>query len=82
MTRHDRMLTLQDAAQRIGVHEQTVRKYIRAGLLRALKTPSVSKFGGRFRIAETDLEKFRARHMTTLDRIPAPAIQAPGSPSH
>ncbi len=82
MSRPERMLTLQDAAQRIGVHEQTVRKYIRAGLLRALKTPSVSKFGGRFRIAETDLEKFRARHMTTLDRIPAPAIEAPGRPIH
>jgi len=50
MSRPDRMLTLQEAAGRIGVHEQTVRKYIRAGLLRALKTPSVSKFGGRFRL--------------------------------
>lgn len=76
----DRILTLQDAAERIGVHEQTVRKYIRAGLLRALKTPSVSKFGGRFRIAETDLEKFRARHMTTLRPIVAPQIEAPGRP--
>jgi excisionase family DNA binding protein len=69
-------LTLQQAAGRIGVHEQTLRKYIRAGLLRAFKTPSVSKFGGRFRIAEADLEKFRARHMTTTAPIAAPSIES------
>ena len=76
MSTSNRKHTLQQAAGRIGVHEKTLRKYIRAGLLRAFKTPSVSKFGGRFRIAELDLEKFRARHMTTTAPIAAPEIES------
>jgi excisionase family DNA binding protein len=73
--RHRSRLTLQQAADRLGIHDQTLRRYIRRGLLRAFKTPSVSKFGGRYRILATDLEKFRARHLVGPDRIETPRIQ-------
>lgn len=73
--RQRQRLTLQQAADRLGIHDQTLRRYIRRGLLRAFKTPSVSKFGGRYRILAADLEKFRARHLVGPDRIETPKIQ-------
>lgn len=73
--RPERRLTIRDAARRLGLHEQTVRKYIRRGLIRTFTTPSVSKFGVRHRILEADLEKFIARHLRGPARIEAPAIE-------
>ena len=72
--RQRQRLSLQQAADRLGIHDQTLRRYIRRGLLRAFKTPSVSKFGGRYRILVADLEKFRARHLVGPTRIETPTI--------
>ena len=74
MTSRERRLTIQEAALRLGLHEQTVRKYVKRGLIRTLKTPSVSKFGHRHRILESDLAKFVARHLEGPDRIESPKI--------
>lgn len=73
--RTERRLTIREAATRLGLHEQTVRKYIRAGLIRTFTTPSVSKFGVRHRILEVDLEKFVARQLRGNPRIDAPRIE-------
>lgn len=77
MSARERRLTIQEAARRLGLHEQTVRKYVKRGLIRTLKTPSVSKFGHRHRILESDLQKFVARHLQGPDRIEAPRIVGP-----
>ncbi len=71
----DRRLTIQQTARRLGLHEQTVRKYIRRGLIRTFTTPSTSKFGVRHRILEADLERFIARHIRGPARITAPTIE-------
>ena len=67
-------LTIQQAADRMGVCHQTVRRWIRKGLLRSFTTPAVSKYGVRHRILEADLAKFQARHFVGPDRIEAPRI--------
>lgn len=77
--RQPQRLTVPQCARRLGIHEQTVRKYIRRGLLRAIKTPSVSKFGGRHLISLTDLQKFEHRHLIGPDRIEAPRIESGGN---
>ena len=46
------MLTLQEVAQRLNVHENTVKNFIRQGKLVAYKLNRV------WRIKEKDLEKF------------------------
>ena len=58
----DRRLSVAQAAERLGLHPQTVRRYIGRGILRAFQTPSPSKYGKRHRILESDLEVFVARH--------------------
>lgn len=70
-----RRLTLQQAARRLGVHEQTLRRYIKRGLIRSMVTPAVSKFGRRHRILESDLDKFARRHLVGPERIEAPPIE-------
>ena len=77
--RQPQRLTVPQCARRLGIHEQTVRKYIRRGLLRAIKTPSVSKFGGRHLISLVDLQKFERRHLIGPDRIEAPRIDSGGN---
>ena len=52
-------LTLQAAAERAGVHERTVRRWITAGRLHAVK------MGGQYRIASTDLEAAMGEHPDT-----------------
>ncbi len=74
-----RRLSVIEAATKLGVHPQTLRKYIRAGQLRAFQTPSVSKFGVRHRILEADLESFIARHVRP-SRIQAPPIDGVRNP--
>jgi len=53
-----RMITLKEVAERLGLHINTVRRYIREG-----KIPAV-KFDKAIRVEEEDLEKFiRERKM-------------------
>lgn len=58
-----RRLSIGQVAIKLGLHPQTVRSYIEKGYLRAMVTPSPSKFGRRFRILDSDLDKFVARHL-------------------
>lgn len=67
-------LTIQQCARRLGVHEKTVRRYIRRGMLRSFTTPAISKYGIRHRILETELQRFTARRMVGPARIEAPRI--------
>ncbi|HVR33885.1 MAG TPA: B12-binding domain-containing protein [Acidimicrobiia bacterium] len=48
--------TLQEAADRLGVHYMTIYRYVRLGLIPAAKS------GGSWRISETDLESFARPH--------------------
>ncbi len=75
-----RRMTVVQAAARVGLHPQTIRRYIRKGLLRTFQSPSPSKFGRRHRILEADLEKFIARHLGPV-RIPAPPIEGVANPA-
>jgi len=47
-----RMLTVNEVADRVGLHMETIRRYIREGKLPA------SKFGRVWRVAEEDLKVF------------------------
>lgn len=74
--RDRRRLTLQQTAHRLGVHEQTIRRWMRKGLLRSMVTPAVSKFGQRHRFLESEVEKFAQRHLRGPARIEAPRVEA------
>lgn len=60
---HQPDLTLQEAAERLGVHYMTAYRYVRLGLLPA------SKSGGTWRVREVDLDHFRSGGATA----PVPA---------
>lgn len=55
------LLTVAEAAKRLRVHPDTVRRRVRAGLLRASKAPGKA---GHIRVAEEAIEEF-------LDASPA-----------
>jgi excisionase family DNA binding protein len=59
--RADQLLTVADVCGRIGVHEQTVRGWIKTGELKA------ARFGSRigYRIRRTDYEDFLRRRTLT-----------------
>ena len=46
------MLSLQEVAEKLGMHYNTIYKYVRAGELKAIKFKKV------YRIEEQELEKF------------------------
>lgn len=52
MIAHDNLLTVAQVARRLQVHEITVRRYIRAGTLKAVRV------GRNLRVREEDLERF------------------------
>lgn len=60
-------LTLQEAADRLGVHYMTAYRYVRLGLLPA------SKVSGTWRVSEDDLEQFRAGGTTAPVAAGSPA---------
>lgn len=51
---HDEWLTVQDVVRLLGVHEDTVRRWLRSGQLKG------RRFGGKtgYRIRRTDLDAF------------------------
>ncbi len=51
----DKLLSLQEAADLLGVHPRTLRRWIIAGRLPAVLIPG--RFGGEYRIAEDALEQ-------------------------
>jgi putative resolvase len=54
------MLTLREAATRIGVHPSTVRRWEQAGLVTPLRTP-----GGHRRFIPDEVEQLLSRATTT-----------------
>lgn len=60
-------LTLQEAADRLGVHYMTAYRYVRLGLLPA------EKVGGSWRVSEADLDQFRAGGATSPVAAGTPA---------
>jgi excisionase family DNA binding protein len=69
-------LTVQDVADRLGVSVFTIRRYIRAGKLRAVK------LDGGYRLSRDDLADFlRSREIGGYAAAPSPAprtAEAPG----
>ena len=59
------LLTVQECAARINVHEDTIRKAIRRGDLRAVK------FGRQWAVDEADLERF-IKNPPRMGRPPKP----------
>jgi excisionase family DNA binding protein len=55
---HDQYQTVKELAERLKIAEATVRQWIKAGELRAID------IGKGWRIADSDLENFLARHQT------------------
>jgi excisionase family DNA binding protein len=55
---HDQYQTVKELAERLKIAEATVRQWIKAGELRAID------IGKGWRIADSDLETFLARHQT------------------
>ena len=54
----DRWLTVQDVVDRLGAHEETVRRWIRSGKLKA-SLPGGNRLG--YRIRESELARFMER---------------------
>lgn len=65
----DRFYTVDQVADLLGLHVRTIRNYVRAGRLHAVRV------GKQYRITHSALESF------TGDRVPAPA-DAPAPPRH
>jgi excisionase family DNA binding protein len=63
MITHDNLLTVAQVARRLQIHEITVRRYIKAGALRAVRV------GRNLRVREEDLERF-VQPTSTSFRLP------------
>jgi len=64
MITHDNLLTVAQVARRLQLHEITVRRYIRAGTLKAVRV------GRNVRVREDDLERFLQPATPTGARLP------------
>ena len=64
MITHDNLLTVAEVARRLRVHQITVRRYIRAGTLQAVRV------GRNLRVREEELERFLQPAMATGVRLP------------
>ena len=68
MTREDRLLTTSVAARMLGVHPETLRDWIRAGKVPAVKTGPGPK--ARHRILKSTVEYFmRTGRWSTCERV-------------
>ena len=63
MSDSDKWLSVQNVVERLGVHEQTVRRWIKAGELPAY---ALGDRAG-YRIAPDDLQAFLNRRRVTID---------------
>ncbi len=69
-------LSVQEVADRLGVSVFTIRRYIRAGKLRAVKLDGV------YRLSREDLAEFlKSREIAREPGLPAPAEPPPPAPS-
>jgi len=71
-------VSIPEAARLLGVHEQTVRNWIRRNAIRAFHTPSPggSKYGQRWRITRDDIARFRVRNLNSTEPIRARKIRS------
>lgn len=68
-------LSVQEVADRLGVSVFTIRRYIRAGKLRAVKLDGV------YRLSREDLAEFlRSREIARDPGLPAPSEPTPPAP--
>src|SRR4051794_39027576 len=58
------LLTVDEVAQRLNLHAKTVRRYIRAGRLKA------KRIGKEYRITRTDLDEFGGGSVADDDPVP------------
>ena len=54
----DRYLTIPEVAELLKVHPRTVRRWIKAGKLKATALPGRGSVGVEYRISEADLQAF------------------------
>jgi hypothetical protein len=68
----DRLLDVQQAARRLKRCPETIRRYIRRGILKAGRPPIPGAKGGNYLIAETELARFLAtsRDMSSQNHQP------------
>lgn len=57
----DEFISVEDAAKRLGLHPDSIRRFIRNRELKAFR------FGGVYRIKKTDFEEFIKTHSTIED---------------
>jgi excisionase family DNA binding protein len=57
----DEFISVEDAAKRLGLHPDSIRRFIRTKQLPAYK------FGGVYKIKKSDFEKFIKDHATIAD---------------
>jgi len=57
----DEFISVEDAAKRLGLHPDSIRRFIRNKQLKAFR------FGGVYRIKKTDFEEFIRTHATIED---------------
>lgn len=56
-----RRLSLPQAADYLDIHPQTLRDWVRKGYITPRRSPSPSKFGGRYSFTREQLDEFEAR---------------------
>lgn len=69
MATESTLMSIREAARRLGVHDNTVRRYSDRGLIRAVRLPS-----GVRRVQREDVEAFAQR---TVGRLPADQVVGP-----
>lgn len=69
MAKNEQLLTVEEAAQWINVHPQTIRRWIIKGELKAMRLGQGRT--ARFRIAEEDFKNFLKRLVFSLSAVNA-----------
>lgn len=70
-----RPFTVREAAEELGLCDHTIRRYLKAGLIRSMVTPSASKFGRRHRIPVAEIDRFRDVHMAGQAQLDGAEIE-------
>jgi excisionase family DNA binding protein len=66
----ERWLTVRDVAEELQIHEESVRRWVRADQLPAV---SLGSRRGGYRIRRSDLDRFLGERFGTLGKAPAAA---------